>query len=181
MEDVLDGRVAKADQGKAVHSVEEWLDGVSISGAKDLGRSVFISCEWGQNNPEVWDGYRLRCSAEARQVEGWHGRYSDFIAAIGPVLKDRCPGIALNSEEPAPGGFTTPTSSACSDGLTLGAMVSETMRPIDGEISPLAPIPCAGSYRCISGPDDNEFFAELSRFDWCLVLNVSVPYYTDRP
>lgn len=180
VDDVLDGRVAKVDQEKATQAVEAWLDGVSIPGAEEVARESFISCERGQNNPEVNDGYRLRCLAETRDVQGWRGSYSDLAAAVTSALSGQCPSFSLDDKEPGPGQFTPSSPVDCGNGITVGVFVVNMAQAPDPAISPLSPIPCTGLYRCPVGAAPDDILDRLDPFEWGVVANASKVYYEDQ-
>lgn len=98
--DVLDGQTANAQRLAAIRTVDEWMDHDAVPGATVAGKQVYTYCDWGQNNPEVREGYRLRCEATGVLFSSWAGSFDDFARAVASQLDGPC--SAESNERPGP-------------------------------------------------------------------------------
>jgi len=180
MEDVLDGRTADLERRAAIRTVDAWMAKAGSPGTRVVGTQTFTSCEWGQNNPEVDDGYRLRCKAAGFLVATWEGGFEDFSRTVTPSLKATCPDAGpWQTPEKPDGAGTGPIIYECSNGLSVILMFGASKGAADeGLVN--GTVPCSDSFRCISGKTTAELLQAVAGSDFYVTQQVQKTYYEDQ-
>lgn len=182
MEDILDGHTVNPQRLAAVRTVDTWMGQAATPGATLAGTQTFTRCEWGQNNPEVKDGYRLRCRASGVLVTSWRGSFDGFAQAVGSGLDVACPGAGPWRAPAAPGalGYSDTLYYECSSGLELMLTFGDSGRvPSDGLANGV--LPCdADNFRCISGKSTAQLRQAVAGSDFYAIQQVEKIYYEDQ-
>jgi len=181
LEDVLDGRRADAERLAAIQTVDKWMAQSIAPGAALAGTQTFTMCAWGQNNPEVNDGYRLRCTASGVLVSSWVGSFDGFTRAMASRLEATCPGAGPWRTPLSPGsrGHSGPLRYECSNGLTLYVIFGGSGRAAsDGLANGV--LPCTGDFRCISGATDVELRQAVTGSDFYAIQQIDNTFYEDQ-
>ena len=181
MDDVLDGRRANPERLAAIQTVDKWMAQSITPGATLAGTQTFTRCEWGQNNPEVNDGYRLRCTASGVLISSWEGSFDGFTQAVASRLEATCPGAGPWRTPLSPGsrGHSDPLRYECSSGLTLYLIFGDSSCVAsDGLANGV--LPCADNFRCISGATDGELRQAVVGSDFYAMQQIDKTYYEDQ-
>lgn len=182
MADVLDGRVANGERLAAISQVSDLSRELRTDSASSIGETVWTSCEQGQNNYKVHDGFRLSCAASAASYLAWSGEYEDMAIAVRDRIAGKCPTLELDPgpQSPIGGAPTTVAIYRCSDQARVWVTFASAQRSIV-PISDFLVGETTEQSRRISGPSSDELLRSLSEYQWLAWITVGQTYYEDRP
>lgn len=182
MADVLDGRVVNGERLAAISQVSDLSRELRTDGASSISETVWTSCEQGQNNYKVHDGFRLSCAASAASYLAWSGEYEDVAIAVRDRIAGKCPTLELDPgpQWPIGGAPTTMAIYRCSDQVRVWATFASAQRSIV-PISDFLVGETTEQSRRISGPSSDELLRDLSEYQWFALIIAGQTYFEDRP
>jgi hypothetical protein len=188
MVDVLEGRVFGDERQAAIMLVQ--LRGAAVPhdpNSTVVAQQIATSCDEGQNNWKVHDGYRIKCTADSVRYVAWRGDFALGAERATNSLSSLC----VNVSKPGEYGTVTPEFSGfggvwtCADGTELWSYWYTTT-DLDSsgsrfEHSFSDSTWTGGGRRAVSGRDVGDVRADLRGYDWFAMERLEKVYYQDAP
>jgi len=183
MAEVLDGPATAEVRTAALGLVEKWPASFSVDGVSAVARQVYLTCNEGQNNWKVRDGYRLRRTAHSLVFFGWNGMYEAGRVGVLAKMASLCTlSYLLGDGVNPPSDYRSEDGPdySCETGLQ-GRTAFASGRSAKVTITPTRWLDTWDEQRWLSGPQGEALLERLKTRRWLFAVKVSSVFFEDAP